>query len=187
MKTLAIALLAASLSLPALARAAESEAQDQPAAKKDDAAADKGETRIAPLQAREVIERLKTMRAQLLLEQEYNRLLEARLARQELELKLSGGKAKAEKEKGEKPEKGERQERPRFEARPLTPPPNLEAASEQLVVKAVTVAPFKEAIVTYKGRVYTVRPGDKLGNIEIRDINDSGVVTSGQKTSMLGQ
>jgi len=58
------------------------------------------------------------------------------------------------------------------------------------VVKAVTVAPFKEAIVMYRGRVYTVRPGDKLGNIEIRDIVDSGVVTAGagQKSAvMLGQ
>ena len=193
MKTLALAVLASSLFLPSFAgaaKAAESEAQE-PAKKEEAATADKGETRIAPLQAREVIERLKTMRAQLLLEQEYNRLLEARLARQELEIKLSGGKAKSEKEKGEKPDR-ERPERQRgFEARPLTPPPNLESASEQLVVKAVTVAPFKEAIVTYKGRVYTVRPGDRLGTIEIRDINDSGVVTAGtggaQKTNMLGQ
>ena len=135
---------------------------------------------IAPLQAREVIERLKTMRAQLLLEQEYNRLLEARLERQELEEKLNGAQAKDDKS-----------DKPRVRAPVMPPPPRLEAATEQLAVKAVTVAPFKEAIVTYKGRVYTVRPGDRLGTIQIRDINENGVVTAGagaQKAAvMLGE
>lgn len=170
--TIAIATLLA-LSAPP-ARAAEAEDEEAPAK-----AGAQAETRsIAPLQAREVIERLKTMRAQLLLEQEYNRLLEARLERQEIEAKLAGTKAK----------EGKSDDRARPDSRPLPPPPKLESATEQLVVKAVTVAPFKEAIVTYKGRVYTVRPGDKLGNIEIRDVNDSGVVTSGsgsQRTSVL--
>jgi len=139
------------------------------------------ETRqVSLLQAREVIERLKTMRAQLLLEQEYNKLLEVRVERMELEAKLGGsGKASQAPSSARTSATGH-----------ITPPPRLENVGEQLVVKAVTVAPFKEAIVTYRGRVYTVRPGDKLGNIEIRDILDSGVVTAGggHKTSvMLGQ
>lgn len=187
MRAVAIAAFAAALFVSVPALSAEADEGDQP--KKDEAAAAaaSNETRqLAPLQAREVIERLKTMRAQLLLEQEYNRLLEARLARQDLENKLaSGGGKEGKKDKDKPAEKAP--EKPAFASRPLTPPPNLENASEQLVVKAVTVAPFKEAIVTYKGRVYTVRPGDRLGNIEVRDINDSGVVTSGGKTNMLGQ
>jgi len=68
-------------------------------------------------------------------------------------------------------------------ARRVAPPPRLGAAADQLIVKALTTAPFKEAIVTYKGRVYTVRPGDKLGDIEIRDITDAGVVTAGNGRS----
>lgn len=179
MRALTFALVTVLALSPLAVRAAESEEEEAPA--KEGAA--QAETRsIAPLQAREVIERLKTMRAQLLLEQEYNRLLEARLERQELEAKLAGTKTKDGKDV--KPEA----DRVRPDSRPLPPPPKLESATEQLVVKAVTVAPFKEAIVTYKGRVYTVRPGDKLGGIEIRDVNDSGVVTSGsgsQRTSVL--
>lgn len=149
------------------------------------AAAENAEQRseLAPLQAREVIERLKTMRAQLLLEQEYNRLLEARLERQELEEKINGAPAaKADKQESQ---------RPAARLPGIPPPPKLEQPDEQLSVKAVTVAPFKEAIVTYKGRVYTVRPGDKLGAIQIRDINENGVITAGsgsQKSAvMLGE
>jgi len=106
----------------------------------------------------------------------------------ELEAKLGGAKSSA----AQAPPPAKTPSTAGAEARPraLAPPPKLENATEQLVVKAVTVAPFKEAIVTYRGRVYTVRPGDKLGDIEIRDILDSGVVTAGGggKTAvMLGQ
>lgn len=135
---------------------------------------------VTPLQSREVIERLKTIRAQLLLEQEYNRLLEARLQRQELEAKLAHGgsgsprsastaSAAAAGAPANVPKPG-----------PLVgPPPKLEAPTTNLIVKMVTTAPFKEAIVVYKQRVYTVRPGDNLGDCQIRDINEAGVVTSG--------
>ncbi len=155
--------LAAMGTLPVLAPAQDPAETAPPAAKEA-----KEEARsVSPPQAREVIERLKTMRAQLLLEQEYNRLLEARVAREELEAKLVGGKAPAAKA-GVKSKVGG-----------IAPPPKLEAASDQLVVKMVTTAPFKEAIVVYKQRVYTVRPGDNLGDCQIRDINEGGVVTSG--------
>lgn len=141
-------------------------------------AGDKGETtQVIPLQTREVIERLKMMRAQLLLEQEYNRLLEAQVERAELEAKLTSmkGSGAVAEVKAAAPSALPVDPPPRR----ASPPPRLGGSAEQLVVKALTTAPFKEAIVTYKGRVYTVRPGDKLGDIEIRDINDSGVVTAG--------
>ena len=192
--------LFAALTALALFAGAPAHAQDdgkkEPEAKGGEPQAETkaAETRsVALLQAREVIERLKTMRAQLLLEQEYNRLLEVRVERMELEAKLGGSVGKDGKAKpdaaSKAPEGIGANEPPPARAR-IAPPPKLENAADALVVKAVTVAPFKEAIVTYRGRVYTVRPGDKLGNIEIRDILDSGVVTAGggQKSAvMLGQ
>lgn len=135
-------------------------------------------TQVIPLQTREVIERLKMMRAQLLLEQEYNRLLEAQLERAELEGKLSSLKGSGAVAEARTAAPAAMPVDP--PPRRMAPPPRLGGnASEQLVVKALTTAPFKEAIVTYKGRVYTVVPGDKLGDIEIRDITESGVVTAG--------
>ncbi|MGC4120219.1 MAG: hypothetical protein QM765_37685 [Myxococcales bacterium] len=190
------ALSAIALCLAAPAARAQDEGQKQEKGADQQAEAKQAETRnVALLQAREVIERLKTMRAQLLLEQEYNRLLEVRVERMELEAKLGGSIGKDGKAKGDGPASAKApdgigaNEPPPVRAR-IAPPPKLENAADALVVKAVTVAPFKEAIVTYRGRVYTVRPGDKLGNIEIRDILDSGVVTAGggQKSAvMLGQ
>ena len=152
-------------------------------------AAEKVETtQVIPLQTREVVERLKTMRAQLLLEQEYNRWLEAKVEQAELESKLSAmkGSGAVAEMKAAAPTSGPVDAPPR---RMAAPPRVSSSASEQLVVKALTTAPFKEAIVMYKGRVYTVRPGERLGDIEIRDVNDSGVVTAGggRSTVVVGQ
>lgn len=132
-------------------------------------------TQVAPLQSREVIERLKTMRAQLLLEQEYNRLLEARVKRAELEEKL-GMEASAKK----------KDDLPKAPPKMVHAPPAQldQAGAKDLVVKSVTVAPFKEAFVVYKGRVYTVRPGDKMGDLTIKDITDNGVVTNRSTVNM---
>lgn len=194
----ALSALALSAGAPAYAQDEQKQPETKPAAEQGSEAKAQETRSVALLQAREVIERLKTMRAQLLLEQEYNRLLEVRVERMELEAKLGGtvgkdGKAKAgaadTANAGRAPDGIGANQPPPTRAH-IAPPPKLENAADVLVVKAVTVAPFKEAIVTYRGRVYTVRPGDKLGNIEIRDILDSGVVTSGggQKSSVpLGQ
>lgn len=133
------------------------------------------ETALAPLQSREVIERLKTMRAQLLLEQEYNRLLEARVKRLELEERLgvSADKATSRKDLPKPP--------PRVTT---NPPAQLDNGVKDLVVKSVTVQPFKEAFVIYKGRVYTVRPGDTMGDLSIKDITENGVVTNRATVNM---
>ncbi len=154
---------------PGLGRAQEPAAKEE--TPKEEAA--RAETRVAALQSREVIERLKTMRAQLLLDQEYNRLLEARLKRLELEEKLgidqTDGKGKRRLDDLPKPP-------PRTV---LSAPPALDGSgSKDLVVKSVTVAPFKEAFVVYKGRVYTVRPGDQMGDLTIKDITENGVITN---------
>ncbi|MCA2978171.1 MAG: hypothetical protein INH41_12090 [Myxococcaceae bacterium] len=128
---------------------------------------------VVPMQSREVVERLKTMRAQLLLDQEYNRLLEARLKRYELEEKLGIDSAQAKRKDVPSPP-------PRLAAAP----PRLDSGEKDLVVKSVTVAPFKEAFVVYKGRVYTVRPGDKLGDLVVRDVTEVGVVTNRSTVAM---
>jgi hypothetical protein len=55
---------------------------------------------------------------------------------------------------------------------------------KDLIVKSVTVQPFKEAFVIYKGRVYTVRPGDAMGDLTIKDITENGVVTNRSTVNM---
>ena len=177
MRHLGAAALTLTLLLPAAAAAQGDEpprdtapkpAED--AAKKKDADVEVTETKLAPLQAREVIEKLKTLRAQILLDEEYNRLLEIRVKRMELEAQLGLGAAPA----GAKKKEGAG----RVSGVP-PPPSQLDlTADKQLVVKSVTVQPFKEAFVVYKGRTYTVRPGDTLGDISIRDITQNGVVTN---------
>lgn len=132
------------------------------------------ETTVAPLQSREVIERLKTMRAQLLLEQEYNRLLEARVKRLELEEKLGLDAAKVTS----------RKDLPKAPPRVTSSPPAQLDGARDLVVKSVTVQPFKEAFVVYKGRVYTVRPGDTMGDLTVKDITENGVVTNRSTVNM---
>jgi hypothetical protein len=133
------------------------------------------ETALAPLQSREVIERLKSMRAQLLLEQEYNRLLEARVKRLELEEKLGieASKGTSKKDLPKPP--------PRIAS---APPSSVGNGVKELIVKSVTVQPFKEAFVIYKGRVYTVRPGDAMGDLTIKDITENGVVTNRSTVNM---
>lgn len=127
------------------------------------------ETALTPLQSRDVVEQLKTMRAQLLLEQEYNRLLELRVKRLELEMQL-----------GLEPSKSNaRKDLPKAPAAfPRSPRSPSSSSARVLIVKSVTVQPFKEAYVIYKDRVYTVRPGDKLDDLIVKDITEDGVVTN---------
>lgn len=127
---------------------------------------------VTPLLARDVIERLKTVRSEIVLEQEYVNLLEARLERLELEAKIAAVEAGM-----------------RGAGKPTAPPRLTQIRRDvesDLIVKALTLRPFKEAIVTYRGRVYTVRPGDRLGPFTIVDINENGVQTGG-KSVLVGE
>ena len=174
MRGLATAVFAIALSSPVATLAQGEEVPplkaDEPAKKKE-AEVEATETKVAPLQAREVIEKLKTLRAQILLDEEYNRLLEIRVKRMELEAQLGLGVAPA---KDKKAGGGGA----RASSIPAPPSQLDTGAGSGLVVKSVTVQPFKEAFVVYKGRTYTVRPGDTLGDISIRDITQNGVVTN---------
>jgi hypothetical protein len=53
-----------------------------------------------------------------------------------------------------------------------------EPAAGPLLVKAITLKPSKEAVVIYKGRPYTVRPGDTVGTLRVQDITARGVMTA---------
>lgn len=131
---------------------------------------------VVPLQARDVIERLKAMRAQLLLDEEYNRLLEARVKRQELEVQL--GLAQEQSKKRDGASAPSAASTPPLRRTVVAVPAPAAVKESELTVKSVTVAPFKEAFVVYRGRTYTVRPGDKLGDITIRDVTENGVLTN---------
>jgi hypothetical protein len=140
---------------------------------------------------RDVVERLKSIRTEIVLEEERVRLLKIKLERIELEAKLGaveGPKGTPIVEKPKDPDA------PKLEAAPKKPrkaqasAPTVEAkgeseAASELVVKALTMRPFKEAIVSFRGKVYTVRPGDSIGPIDIRDITEAGVLAAGRGAS----
>jgi hypothetical protein len=144
--------------------------------------ADGSVQKIVPLAAKEVIERLKTLRSEIVVEEENIRLLKVRLERIELE----GMVAAAISRRLGEPKEGPKQPMARLPApppKPAEPPPD-----NNIVVKSITTSPFKEAIVVYRGRTYTVRPGDRLGDVEIRDISESGVITgAGGRPAAVGR
>ncbi len=57
------------------------------------------------------------------------------------------------------------------------------SAGSEILVKSITTQPRREAVIMYRGRIFTVRPGDRLGtNLIIKDINESGLtIKSGGK------
>lgn len=133
----------------------------------------------AKLASRDIIERLKTIRSDIVLEEELIRFYKVKLERLSLEGRINEaeGRPVPQAAVANSPKKS------RASASAMTglpPTPSNNEVPSEMLVKAVTTKPFKEAIVTYRGRVYTVRPGDKLGPYEIKDINESGVITSGE-------
>jgi hypothetical protein len=145
--------------------------------KKKEAVAESGaSSSVAPLATRDIIERLKTLRSEILLEEEMSRLLKARLTRMQLERQVADlGPAPAPVASAPAPVS----HRGRSPASAPAAAPAGPDATADLIVKAVTVQPFKEAIVTYRGRVYTVRPGDRLGPLTVKDVTESGLITTG--------
>ena len=57
------------------------------------------------------------------------------------------------------------------------PKPKAAAPSvaSEILVKSIQLKPTKEAIILYRGRLYTVRPGDSLGGKIVEDITQSGI------------
>jgi hypothetical protein len=119
---------------------------------------------VAPLATRDVTERLKSIRSEIVVEQELITLRKAQLARMELEAQI-----------GHVSNRGKTPDKPVAPSiiQVIAPKKELE---KEIEVKSITLKPYKEAIVVHYGKVYVVRPGDKLGTVEIRDINDGGVI-----------
>ncbi len=105
-----------------------------------------------------VLERLKLLRVQMALDQEEIAAIELRLKKIRLQRAYDEMVA---------PASG------RGRVSRATPPP-----AQEIIVKAITLKPNKEAIILYQGRIFTVRPGDTLGDITIKDIGESGLQVS---------
>jgi hypothetical protein len=56
-------------------------------------------------------------------------------------------------------------------------------AGGEIIVKAISLKPSKEAIVLFRGRTYTVRPGDVLGPYKIKNITQNGLGISSTQSS----
>ena len=114
------------------------------------------------LGTRDVLDRLKLLRVQMALDREEIAALDLRIE-----------KIKREREfeellgKGTGPKTSTRRENP----------------ARDILVKSVTLAPRKEAVIMYRGRIFTVRPGDRIGGMVIKDISESGLEVRGGRGS----
>ena len=108
------------------------------------------------LGVRDVLERLKLLRVQMALDREEIAALRLRMEKIELQREfeaLLGGPETAKSSGG----------RPR------------RLTTGSILVKAISLKPRKEAIIMYRGRIYNVRPGDKIGGMTIQDITEGGL------------
>jgi hypothetical protein len=114
------------------------------------------------LGTRDVLDRLKLLRVQMALDREEIAALDLRIE-----------KIKREREfeellgKGTGTKTTTRRENP----------------ARDILVKSVTLAPRKEAVIMYRGRIFTVRPGDRIGGMVIKDITESGLEVRGGRGS----
>lgn len=108
----------------------------------------------------DVLERLKLLRVQMALDREEIAALRLRIEKiqlqREFEALLSTGQDEAPGDV-----------RPR--ARRAVDP------TQNILVKAITLQPRKEAIILFRGRIFNVRPGDNIGGIVIKDITEGGL------------
>jgi hypothetical protein len=109
---------------------------------------------------RDVLDRLKLLRVQMALDREEIAALELRLEKikreREFEAVVNAGS--------------------RGVVRRTASP------SSEILVKSITTAPRREAVIMYRGRIFTVRPGDRLGaNLVIKDITESGLTIKSGK------
>lgn len=113
------------------------------------------------LGTRDILDRLKLLRVQMALDREEISALDLRIEKikkeREFESVLNAGSSTASAK------------------------PRRDNPLNDIIVKSVTLEPRKEAVIMYRGRVFMVRPGDKIGGLEIRNITESGLeVKSGK-------
>jgi hypothetical protein len=119
--------------------------------------ADSGElVEQVDLGVRDVLERLKLLRVQMALDREEIAALRLRMEKIELQREFEAllGGPEASKSSGGRPRR---------------------VTTGSILVKAISLKPRKEAIIMYRGRIYNVRPGDKIGGMTIQDISESGL------------
>ncbi len=119
--------------------------------------ADSGElVEQVDLGVRDVLERLKLLRVQMALDREEIAALRLRMEKIELQREfeaLLGGPESSKSSGGR----------------------SRRVTTGSILVKAISLKPRKEAIIMYRGRIYNVRPGDKIGGMTIQDITESGL------------
>ncbi|MEM6532083.1 MAG: hypothetical protein AAF654_05635 [Myxococcota bacterium] len=108
----------------------------------------------------DVLERLKLLRVQMALDREEIAALRLRIEKiqlqREFEALLGTGQSDA-------PASAPRAPRRRSDP------------TQNILVKAITLQPRKEAIIMFQGRIFNVRPGDNVGGVIIKDISESGL------------
>jgi len=108
---------------------------------------------LVDIGTRDVLERLKLLRVQMALDREEIAALDLRIEKikkeREMEALLGTGTSK--------------------------PTARTRSAGTDILVKAITLQPRKEAVIMYRGRIFSVREGDKIGGVVVTDINESGL------------
>ncbi len=143
--------------------AAKQDAKSRPAAAAEEEAIE--EVGVGVL---DILTRLKLLRVQMALDREEIAALNLRLEKlrlqKEFEAVISAGGDDGTK-------RPTRRRRSAFNA------------GGEIIVKAISLKPSKEAIVLFRGRTYTVRPGDVLGPYKIKNITQNGLGISSTQSS----
>ncbi len=143
---------------------------DAGAAKKKSGSSPSPETRPEPegeqyeeqidLGTADVLERLKLLRVQMALDREEIAALRLRIEKIQLQREFEALLGSGQSDSPAAPTRARR---------PRTDP------TQNILVKAITLQPRKEAIIMFQGRIFNVRPGDNVGGVVIKDITEGGL------------
>ncbi len=127
---------------------------------------DAGGSETVDLGTRDVLDRLRLLRVQMALDREEIAALQLRIDKINLQRQFETLLGESDKGSGG-----------------AAPKPKVKAVNPatELLVKAISLQPRKEAIVMYRGRIFNVRPGDTIGGMTIQDITPSGLKVANTK------
>lgn len=119
------------------------------------------------LGTRDVLDRLRLLRVQMALDREEIAALQLRIDKINLQRQFETLLGEADK----------------GSSGAAAPKPKVKAVNPatELLVKAISLQPRKEAIIMYRGRIFNVRPGDTIGGMTIQDITQSGLKVANTK------
>ncbi|MEL6546960.1 MAG: hypothetical protein AAFQ82_20200 [Myxococcota bacterium] len=107
----------------------------------------------------DVLERLKLLRVQMALDREEIAALRLRIEKIQLQREFEALLGSGQNDAPSAPRRTRRNTDP----------------TQNILVKAITLQPRKEAIIMYQGRIFNVRPGDSVGGVVIKDITEGGL------------